>query len=144
MAMSRESSCHFCAIAGHHAPASILYENEQAMAFLDLFPATMGHALVIPKGHWEGLYELPEQIAGEVMAAAVVVAQGIKRVLSPAGLNLIHATGPAAGQTVPHLHLHLVPRYQGDGVTLRFGHGSVSADRRKLDRLAGDIRSAFD
>jgi histidine triad (HIT) family protein len=88
--------------------------SSSVMAFMDVNPATPGHVLVVPRIHVAGLWDLPEDLARELMAATWRAARAIRRVLRPEGLNLRHSTGLVAGQDVFHTHLHLVPRYQGD------------------------------
>lgn len=137
---SSPGRCGFCEIAAGEAPAAIVWEDEAVLCILDLYPATRGHALVLPRRHVESIYAMPEELGASIMAAAVKVAKVIKQRLSPAGLNLIQSNGAAAGQTVAHFHLHLVPRYPGDDVALKFGHGTVPADLRELQRLAALLR----
>lgn len=132
--------CSFCEIAAGEAPAAIVWQDESVLCILDLYPATRGHALVLPRRHIESIYAMPEELGASIMAAAVKVAKVIKQRLSPAGLNLVQSNEAAAGQTVAHFHLHIVPRYPGDAVTLKFGHGDVPADLRELERLAALLR----
>lgn len=110
---------------------------------MDAYPATPGHMLVLPKEHIEDIFGMPAELGARVMATAIFLATAVKRRLSPAGLNLVQANAAAAGQTIPHFHLHLVPRYVGDGVALQFGHDTTPADAAELERLASLIRSAL-
>jgi histidine triad (HIT) family protein len=110
---------------------------------MDLFPATPGHVLVFPKQHIEDIFSLPEDLASRIMVTATRIAKVIKQRLSPAGLNLIQSNDLAAGQTIPHFHLHIVPRYKDDQVVLRFGHGSAPARTEELERTALMIRSGL-
>ena len=136
-------SCPFCRIARHEQPAEILQEDEDALALMDLYPATVGHVLVIPKRHIENIYELPPELGAHLMAMAVEIARAIKQTLAPDGLNLIQANESAAGQTIPHFHLHIVPRYRSDLVVVRFGHGDVAATKSALQVTASMVRSAL-
>lgn len=110
--------CIFCAIVARRAPGWIVYEDEHAVAFMDINPATEGHTLVVPRAHIRDLWEIGEEAAAEVMRAAVRVAGHIREALTPDGINLMHATGAAAFQTVFHFHLHLVPRTWKDPIKL--------------------------
>ncbi|MEV5475057.1 HIT family protein [Streptomyces sp. NPDC052207] len=110
----RESTCPFCEIAEGRSPADRVYETPDALAFLPLSPAATGHTLIIPKLHITDLWHADTRSLEPVMKASLVVAQALKRALSPDGLNLINSTGSAATQTVFHLHIHLVPRWNGD------------------------------
>lgn len=108
-------SCVFCRIVAGEVPAQVIYEDEWVLAFLDIRPLNAGHTLVIPKAHVERLSELPVELCGPLLAAASRVARAAVPALGAAGINLVVNDGRAAGQAVPHLHLHLVPRFPGDG-----------------------------
>lgn len=144
METNASDSCPFCLIARHELPAEVIREDDEVMALLDLYPATTGHVLVIPKRHIENIYGLPADLGAKLMTAALGIAGAIKRQLSPDGLNLVQSNGSAGGQTIPHLHLHIVPRYHNDGVRLQFGHGVEPAPEADLRRIASLIRSALD
>ena len=96
------------------APAHRLLEDEHTVSFLNIAPATTGHALVVPKRHAEDLWDLEDEEHARVARAAGRVARLLRVALQPAGLNLVHATGTAAWQSVFHFHLHVVPRYRAD------------------------------
>ena len=104
----------FCAIVAGRAPAHRLLEDEHTVSFLNIAPATTGHALVVPKRHAEDLWDLEDEEHARVARAAGRVARLLRVALQPAGLNLVHATGTAAWQSVFHFHLHVVPRYRAD------------------------------
>ncbi len=108
-------SCVFCRIAAGVHPAEIVYQDERVIAFLDINPLNPGHTLVIPKAHVERLSDVPAELTGPLLAAAVRVAKAAQEALGAAGVNLIVNDGRAAGQAIPHLHLHVVPRFSGDG-----------------------------
>lgn len=109
--------CIFCAIVAGQATGWRVYEDDDSVAFLDVNPATPGHTLVVPRRHAVDLLALTEGEAQAVMRAAHRVAHLLEARLAPAGLNLVQATGAAAWQTVFHMHLHVVPRYDGDGLS---------------------------
>jgi histidine triad (HIT) family protein len=104
----------FCDIVAGVAPAHRLLEDRHTLAFLNLAPATTGHALVVPRRHAEGLWDLDEEEHAQVARTASRVARMLHAALAPAGMNLVHATGVAAWQSVFHFHVHVVPRYEGD------------------------------
>lgn len=133
------SGCIFCAIVEGRAPSHRVYEDGHAIAFMDIFPITEGHTLVIPRIHSPDLWTIPEDDAAATMRAAVRVGKMLRAVLSPDGMNMIQATGAVAYQTVFHYHLHLVPRYRGDGV--RFGVPRTPASQEALASLAERVRS---
>lgn len=134
------NGCIFCAIIDGSAPSWTVYEDERAIAFMDINPATDGHTLIVPRRHVRDLWEIGEEEARHVMAVARRVAHRIHAALEPDGLNIIHATGWAAFQTVFHFHLHLVPRYQGDPIKLPWV--PRPGDRSKIAEVAGRIRAA--
>jgi len=110
--------CIFCKIVAGEIPALIVDEDEHTLAFMDIAPATRGHALVIPKLHASDLWEIDEQQFAAVARAAHRLAQKVRERLDPDGVNLINSCRPAAWQTVFHLHVHVIPRYNGDPLKL--------------------------
>lgn len=124
----KKDDCIFCKIANGEIPSRTLYEDEEFRVILDLSPATRGHALIIPKYHASNLYELPEESAGAVMVLAKKLAAAMNERLQCDGLNLVQNNGEAAGQTVPHFHLHMIPRYVDDGQTLGWAPGKASPE----------------
>lgn len=126
--------CVFCAIVAGRAPARVVREDERTLAFLDINPLTRGHALVVPKAHADDLLDVAVEDLEAVARGAQAVARRAKERLGADGVNLIQATGAAAFQTVFHLHVHVLPRYAGDGIAFPF----VRAPGRPgdLDELA--------
>lgn len=108
-------NCDFCAIARGTSKAEIICEGEHWVAFFPLEPATPGHTLVIPREHIKDLWSVDSATGRELMDAVINVGRAIEAALEPDGLNLITSAGAAAEQTVPHLHLHVVPRWSDDG-----------------------------
>lgn len=131
--------CIFCAIATSRAPASIVFEDEATLAFLDINPITRGHTLVIPREHCPDLFALSPAVGGLVMTTAAKVAGALREELKPDGLNILQSNGRAAGQTVFHFHLHLVPRWRDDGLFLP-RHALARASRSELATLAASLR----
>jgi histidine triad (HIT) family protein len=135
-----ELNCVFCAIVSGTAPASVVHEDEHLIAFCDLMPINPGHLLVVPKRHATDLAELPEETGALMFPLAQRLAARIRR--SPLrcdGVNLVVCDGRAAGQSVFHVHLHVIPRLVADGFVL---HGATRvATRSDLDQVAGLLRA---
>jgi len=108
--------CIFCKIINKEIPCHKLAENDHAVAFLDIMPITKGHFLVIPKKHFEFAEEAPEDLMANLMILATKIAAAAKKVLKCDGINFIINSGKIAGQVVPHVHLHVVPRYNADEI----------------------------
>lgn len=136
------SECVFCRIMARQIPAAVVYEDDQVLAFMDIGQVNPGHVLVAVKQHVENIYALEEKQAGAVFAAAARVARAIQAAFAPQGLSVYQANGPAAGQTVFHLHLHLVPRHEGDGMALAWP--VKNPPREQLEANAARIRAALE
>ncbi|MFQ8688359.1 MAG: HIT family protein [Blautia sp.] len=132
------SECIFCKIANGEIPSATLYEDKYFRAILDLGPASKGHTLILPKAHAASLYELPDDIAGKAMVLAKKLATKLDQVLECDGLNVVQNNGKAAGQTVFHFHMHLVPRYEGDQVNVSWNPGTLTDEER--DELLGKLK----
>ena len=118
MASDSEPGCLFCKIVAGAVPATVIAEDERTIAFMDINPATRGHALVIPRAHARDLEAIDTEDLKAVSAAAqAVAARAIER-LGAAGVNLLNSSGAAAWQTVFHFHMHVIPRYDGDPLKL--------------------------
>ena len=109
------ADCIFCRIVSGEMKAHVVYENESVLAFLDNHPASRGHVMVIPKTHAESLDRLDEGQVGPLFVGVRTVMGLLERALKPAGMNVGWNHGWGAGQHVDHLHVHLIPRYAGDG-----------------------------
>ena len=133
-----KNDCVFCAIAAHEIPCFKIYEDERSIAFLDINPFSTGHALVVPKRHFAGLADIDGDELASLVEVTRKVASRIKEVLLCDGFNILQNNGEAAGQTVKHLHFHIVPRLAGDD--LRFV--SAKGDMGKLAALAESLRMA--
>jgi histidine triad (HIT) family protein len=137
--VTQKPDCIFCRIVAGSAPSFSLDEDATTISFLDLFPVAQGHTLVVTKAHFENLFEAtPEALAG-VVAASRRVAHAIRETIAPDGLGVFQLNGAAAGQTVFHYHMHLVPRWQGQGFQL---HSRVRGDPDELRGTAAKIRAA--
>jgi len=133
--------CIFCRIVAGTVPSFKVYEDSAALAFMDINPLAPGHVLVIPKRHAPNLWEIEDGSLRETMAAARRVALAMKTALGLDSLNLVQANGPWALQSVDHLHFHLVPRREGDGVPLDWF--LTPGDHDKIKALAAKIASAL-
>ena len=123
-----KDDCIFCKIAAGEIPSKTIYEDEKYRVILDLGPATRGHALILPKNHYANLFELPEEDAKEVICLAKKMATIMKDKLGCDGFNLVQNNGEAAGQTVFHFHMHLIPRYEDDGQTIGWNPGEPTQE----------------
>jgi histidine triad (HIT) family protein len=133
-----DEDCIFCKIVAREIPALIIEEDDDVLAFMDIAPATRGHALVIPKKHASDLWEIaPDQLAA-VAKAAQRVAVRMRDRLAPDGLNLVNSNGPAAWQTVFHFHVHVIPRYVGD--PLRLPWTPAPGDMEEIAAVAAELR----
>ncbi len=135
------SHCVFCRIVAREIPATVVHEDEHTLAFMDLGQVNPGHVLVAVKAHAENLYALNDGQAGAVLRAAARVARAIRDAFAPQGLSVYQANGKAAGQTVFHYHVHLVPRYEGDGMALTWP--VKNPPREKLEEAAAKIRASL-
>ena len=112
---STSAGCIFCRIVRGEAPAHVVYEDEHVMAFLDIHPLVEGHTMVVPKGHYETLEAVPHELVGKVFEGVRKVSEAMRRALGAEATTIGINNGRAAGQVVPHLHVHILPRYAGDG-----------------------------
>ena len=111
------SDCLFCKIVKKEIPASIFYEDDLSVAFLDINPINLGHALLLPKEHYENIFDLPEELLAKLSVKAKKIARAIKESLRADGVNVTSNNGRASGQLVFHAHIHIIPRYENDGFT---------------------------
>ena len=124
-------NCIFCKIANGEIPAATLYEDENFRVILDLGPASKGHALILPKSHAANIYELSDEMAAKAMILAKKMATAMTAALKCDGFNIVQNNGECAGQTVFHFHMHLIPRYEGDGVGLTWKPGQLSDEDKE-------------
>jgi histidine triad (HIT) family protein len=135
------SDCVFCRIVARQIPATVVHEDEHALAFMDIGQVNPGHVLVALKAHAENVYALEDAQAAAVFRTAARVARAIRAAFQPQGLSVYQANGKAAGQTVFHFHVHLVPRHEDDGMSLTWP--VKNPPREKLDEYAAKIRAAL-
>jgi len=115
-----DGTCIFCKIVAGQIPCFKLLETANTIAFMDINPVNPGHALAVAKGHWPTVDVIPPEVLAEVAQTAQKVAKAAFKVLKPHGVNLLQANGEGAGQSVPHLHIHIMPRVKGDDVNLNW------------------------
>lgn len=133
-------NCLFCKIINGEIPSTKVYEDEHVFAFMDIMPLSKGHTLLIPKQHCKDLFEMPEEVAGNLYKAAPKVANAIKNAFNPIGLNTVNNNGAAAGQTVFHFHLHLIPRYN-DTEGLNVQWNAKNGDLVEIAQVAEQIKN---
>lgn len=124
----REENCIFCKIAAGDIPSATLYEDEAFRVILDIEPASKGHALILPKDHYANLYEMPDELAAGAMVLAKKMITKLTEIVGCDGYNVLQNNGAAAGQTVFHFHMHLIPRYEGDTVAIGWKPGTLSEE----------------
>ncbi|MDO4437977.1 MAG: HIT family protein [Eubacteriales bacterium] len=110
----RDDNCIFCKIANGDIPSDTIYEDEEFRVILDLSPASKGHALILPKTHAANLFELDDEICAKVLILAKKIGKAMQTALCCDGINIVQNNGEAAGQTVMHFHVHIIPRYNGE------------------------------
>lgn len=136
--------CIFCKIAAGRAPASIVYEDNMVLAFMDIRPVNPGHVLVVPRRHFETLSDMDETTGMHLFQIVMRVEQALHNLegLRCEGTNLLLSNGRVAGQEVFHAHMHIIPRFAGDGMRMHFGPCS-NPDRSALDALADAIEAVM-
>jgi histidine triad (HIT) family protein len=140
--MNRDPDCTFCRIVAGEIPCFKLYEDEATLAFMDINPVHPGHALAIPKAHEADVFEVSEPAIAAVSATARKLARAVHEVVAPDGLNLVQCNGKAAAQSVPHFHMHVLPRKAGDDLALNWG--LEPGDMDEIGALAERIRTALE
>ena len=138
--MAAAEDCIFCKIVAGEIPSQIVAQDELTISFMDVAPATRGHALVIPRRHTRDLLEIDDDELAAVVRAAKRLAQTASEQLGADGVNLINSCGPAAWQTVFHFHVHVIPRYEGD--PLRLPWVPTPGDPSEIAAAAAELRDA--
>lgn len=127
----RDENCIFCKLANGDIPTATLYEDDDFRVILDAGPAAKGHALIIPKEHYANLYELSDELAAKVLVLAKRMITKLTDILGCDGYNIVQNNGAAAGQTVFHFHLHMIPRYKDDGVGVAWKAGELKEEDKE-------------
>jgi len=119
-------NCIFCKIANGEIPSATIYEDENVRVILDIAPAAKGHAILLIKEHAANIFELDAELAGKVFAVVPKVASAIQKTLGCDGMNILQNNGTAAGQTVFHLHIHFIPRWNDDAIQIKWATGEYA------------------
>ena len=133
--------CIFCKIVVNQAPASIIYEDETVLVFLDIRPLNMGHTLVIHKEHYVDIFDISENVLSQMYKVVKLVSSAVKKATNADGISIIQQNGKAAGQDIFHIHVHVVPRFKGQKLPPFSELREV--ERAKLDALAKKIKQQF-
>ena len=128
--------CLFCKIVKGELPSSKLYEDEDTLAFLDLFPVNKGHSLVISKEHYENIFDVPEETLSKVSSVMKNVADAVKKGVNADGISIAQSNGKDAGQVISHIHFHIMPRFKDDGLKL-WPQGKY--EEGEMDKFKEDI-----
>ena len=137
----QDSDCIFCKIAQGEIPALRVWETDACLAFLDVAPVARGHVLLIPKQHYQDICDIPAEVLSSLTSKLPALAEAVVRATNATGLNLLQNTGRSSGQAVFHLHFHLIPRTEADGLGYRWNAGKYEAGHaeevksRILDQL---------
>lgn len=129
----KKDDCIFCKLANGDIPTRKIYEDDSFTVIMDANPASKGHSLILPKEHYANIYEIPEEVCGEVMKLAKKLAVKMTDALHADGFNIVQNNGEAAGQTVFHYHCHLIPRYQGGPSMVSWRPNEISGE--ELDKI---------
>jgi histidine triad (HIT) family protein len=124
--MVTEADCIFCKLVRNEMPSKKIYEDEDTVAFLDINPTTPGHTLVIPKKHYENIYDIDEKTLCKTMGIVKAVSERVKTRMNAEGINVLQSNSRAAGQLVDHIHFHIIPRYKDDPFIIRFSRIQLS------------------
>jgi histidine triad (HIT) family protein len=139
-----DTECIFCRVVAGTSKCQEIYQNDAALAFMDIHPANDGHCLVIPKRHFRTVFDMPPSAFGAVAAAVVKVARAVNEVLRPGGISLVQANGELAGQSVFHVHVHVLPRRVDDNLLINWDRDRTagrSSDPAQIAAIAERLRS---
>lgn len=134
----KDENCIFCKILAGEIPSTAVYEDDDFKAILDVNPAARGHVIILPKNHAANIYELPDEDASKIMVVAKKIATAIEKAYHCDGVNILQNNGETAGQTVFHLHVHVIPRFKGDTVNIGWKQGDMPED---LDAICKEIQA---
>ena len=131
--------CIFCKIINGKIPSFKVYEDDEVLAFLDINPVSLGHTLVIPKEHYETIFDVQDEVFGKLSSKVALVAKKIKRALHCHGINILQNNERASGQVIFHAHFHIIPRMEDDGV---FTFPNVIGEKVNFEEIARKISRA--
>ena len=137
--MGRSSDCIFCKIINGEIPSACIYEDDDFKVILDKFPSGLGHTLIVAKNHSENIFEMLEDEASKVFVLAKKVAAALKKSLKADGINILQNNGAASGQSVFHFHMHVIPRFDGDNVNIKWTPQQLPQE--DFDRISEQIIS---
>jgi histidine triad (HIT) family protein len=132
--------CIFCKLANKEIPTNIVYEDEDFIAMLDISQTTKGHTLVVPKKHAENILEMSPEDCQKAFKVVKIVTDLLNEKLSPKGFNILNNNGVAAGQTVFHFHIHIIPRYENDGVSIEMPNNSNNLEPDYFSNLLKTLK----
>lgn len=138
--MHQLDDCIFCQIANGHAPAYKIHEDELTCTFLDIFPATPGHCLIITKEHFSDIFEAKAEALAQVARNSVLITKALEQVIAPDGLGVYQFNRACAGQTVFHYHMHLIPQFEGKNIGI---HSKQAGDPDELVALAEQLKGVL-
>jgi histidine triad (HIT) family protein len=141
--MDPDPDCVFCDIVEGRSRAASVYEDDAFIAFMDRMPINEGHLLVLPKAHYETLFDLPGEQVGPLFERVVRLAAAVKEAMGADGINIGQNNGRAAHQIVPHVHVHIIPRYENDSPSGRWP-SRKAASLEELEAVAGRIRRVLE
>ena len=124
------NNCIFCKIRDREVPSHIIYEDDKVMAFLDAFPISLGHTLIIPKQHFSNIYDIEERDLVEIIKVARKIAKAYEEIFGINNLQLINNAGKGGQQEVFHFYLHLIPRYENDGIDLSHPKANITEEEK--------------
>lgn len=139
-----DNGCLFCKIASGQIPCNKIYEGQDVIAFLDINPASKGHTLVVTKEHFQDFTKTPRDVIGHVYSVAQLISQACIKELKATGVNVITNAGKSAGQSVLHFHVHVIPRYDGDGIGIPFEPSVPLIGSEQLPLLANSIKKGIE
>jgi len=134
-----KEECVFCKIVNGELPCHKVWEDEDILVFLSIEPVKSGHALVIPKKHYENIFDVDEEILGKMNVVCKKVGEMLKKNFESEGVNVLNASGEVAQQSVFHIHYHVIPRNKNDGLNLWF-HGEINGEKKDLGEVAKKIK----
>ena len=138
----KKDDCIFCKIANGEIPANALYEDDLVKVIFDLSPASEGHVLILPKSHYDDVYSLDDDTAAHIFKVAVKIANAMKKSLNIDGLNIVQNNGEAAGQTVFHFHVHIIPRYENGPAMVTWEPGK--AEPEDLEKISSMLKAELE
>ena len=131
--------CPFCEIISGKAKSSKVYEDTTVLAFMDINPTNIGHTLVIPREHWENIFEVPEEILSRMATIVKKISIAVKKAIFADGIRIIQLNGKVAGQVIMHIHIHIIPVFLKYESTLGYSD-RLKPERKELDKIAEKIR----